>query len=92
MYSLAKFRLLPERAICPFTIIFRNPPKITYYRDLNIHISALYLQVTGMQAKKILFHYAIEPAKGGFNIKTVQWILLIILFIYIYLPLDYLKK
>ena len=45
-----------------------------------------------MQDKKILFHYAIEPAKGGFNIKTVQWILLIILFIYIYLPLDYLKK
>ena len=45
-----------------------------------------------MQDKKIIFHYAIAPAKGGFNIKTVQWILLIILFIYIYVPLDYLKN
>ena len=74
MYSLAKFRLLPERAICPVMIIFRNSPKITkntYHRDLDIHILAL-LQVTGIQDKKILFHYAIEPAKGGDNIKTVQ--------------------
>ena len=71
MYSLAKFRLLPERAICPVMIIFRNSPKITYHRDLNIHILAL-LQVTGIQDKKILFHYATEPAKGGDNIKTVQ--------------------